>query len=427
MKLKNIFLGLLPLAASMALTGCSDEQFPYHDLTDMSLDRVARVELIANQHRVLADGKAAIELRPRLYTSAGRLIPDERVKPEWLEYSSPQGVKLSRLFSTADASLIGDTITAVLHIKGTHLTSNEVRFAVAAPISAEYQSEINIPVVFHVIQTTEDVEAFGGAYRQEQIAQVLRKLNRMLSGETTANPIGVDTRIRLVAAKYRPDGTAMPEPGIDRFVSKEVKPDNDYEDYLVENRLIWPAADYLNIWLVSDRKTSGNFPGVSNLCTPRYLAGEVTDTLPGINWAATTPKAFKPYEIGLFYKIQELDNIDRSYRVNTYEAGYNEIGYYLGAYFGLLPTFNFREAATGNDFCDDTINYFSDSSVPGSNETWYKTAQGCYFRAENIMDDPTGGHCSVSLDQCVRMRWVLEHCPNRAAWKSSFALTGTRE
>lgn len=426
MKIKNIFLSLLPLAASMALAACSQDEFPYHDLTDMSLDKVARVELVANQRMVLADGKAAIELRPRLYTASNRLIPDERVKPEWLEYISSEGVKLSRLFSTSDASLVGRTLSATLRLKGTQLVSNEVSFTVEPAPGVENLAEINIPVVFHILQTTEDVEAFGGNYRQEQVAQILRKLNYMLSGETTSNPIGVDTRIRLVPAKFRPDGSQLPEAGIDRFISKEIKPDNDYEDYLAENRLVWPAADYLNIWIVSDRKTSGNFPGVSNLCTPRYIAEAVTDTLPGINWAAKLPKEMKPSEIGIFYKLQELDKIDRSYRINTYEQGYNEIGYYLGAYLGLLPTFNFREATTGNDFCDDTINYFSDSSVPGSNEAWYKTAQGCYFRAENIMDDPTGGHCSVSRDQCVRMRWVLEHCAGRAAWKSTFALTGTR-
>ena len=61
-------------------------------------------------------------------------------------------------------------------------------------------------------------------------------------------------------------------------------------------------------------------------------------------------------------------------------------------------------------FIRDTLNYIRDESKPGRNETWYKESEGCYFRAENIMDDPTGGHCSVSREQCMRMRWVLNNC-----------------
>jgi hypothetical protein len=65
------------------------------------------------------------------------------------------------------------------------------------------------------------------------------------------------------------------------------------------------------------------------------------------------------------------------------------------------------------------------SGVGNSENTdWYKTFDGCYFRAENIMDDSRGVHCSVSRDQAIRMRWFLNNCPARTAWKSDFAFTG---
>ena len=67
----------------------------------------------------------------------------------------------------------------------------------------------------------------------------------------------------------------------------------------------------------------------------------------------------------------------------------------------------------GTDFMNRTFN-----------TSWYKQAQGCYFRSENIMDDPTGLHISVSKNQCERIRWLLENCPERAAWKNDFAFTG---
>ena len=47
-----------------------------------------------------------------------------------------------------------------------------------------------------------------------------------------------------------------------------------------------------------------------------------------------------------------------------------------------------------------------------------------FFLSENIMDDPSGVHRSVSLQQALRMHWVLQHCPERAMWKSDYAFTG---
>ena len=250
------FLGMaLMLQVFLA---CSPDDYTYHDNSVMSIEDIDHIELIANQRMLLADGRAQLELYPRLFTKDNYLIPDERIQNDWLEYTSESGIALQRYFSTSDASLIGKTITAKLKIKGTQLESNSVSFQVVEPLNRQYTSEIRIPVVFHIIQTTEDIESFGGAYKQEQIEQVLRKLNYMFSGETTQNPVGVDTHIRLVLAGYDPDGSRMMEPGINRFTTKEIDATNNYEDFLAEHHLIWPAGQYMNIWLISDR---GNVSG----------------------------------------------------------------------------------------------------------------------------------------------------------------------
>lgn len=407
------------------LTACTPDEYTYHDNRIMNVEDIDHIELIANQKRVLADGKAQLELYPRLFTKDNNQIPDERVQDSWLEYSSENGIALQRFFSTSDASLIGKEITAKLKIRGTGLESNAVSFRVVAP--QENMSDIRIPVIFHIIQTTEDVESLGGAYKQEQVEQILRKLNYMFSGETTQNPVGVDTHIRLVPAVYGPDGSRLAEPGINRLTLKEIDAANNYEDFLQEHKLIWPAERYMNIWLISDRsRGSSEFVRISNQCAPRYISPEVQDAPEGIEWKVYQNEALEAKDLGILYKLQELDNIDRDFRYSAFEPGYNEIGYYVGLYLGLLPTCDYMNNENFTDYCDDTLNYTRDESKPGNNELWYKESEGCYFRAENIMDDPTGGHCSVSREQCIRMRWVLDNCPERSAWKSTFAFDGNK-
>ena len=132
----------------------------------------------------------------------------------------------------------------------------------------------------------------------------------------------------------------------------------------------------------------------------------------------------RPSQAGIIYKLSELDVAERSFFVsnNNKKQGYNELGYYIGLFYGLLPTCNYQNTKAGTDYCDDTIDYAATST--GGNKDWYKTMDGCYFRAENIMDDPRGVHCSVSQDQTIRMRWIMDNCVGRMQWKSSRALSG---
>lgn len=421
---KNI-LGFIAIVLGLQLLfSCTPDDESYRDNRVMELSSVDSVALVANHGMVLADGYAQLELFPKLFTKEGNQIPDERVKDEWLEYVSESGVALSRYFSTSDAALIGQTIEARLKIKGTALESKPVSFQVVAPLESKYASEIKIPVVFHIVQTTEDVESFGGAYAQAQIEALLAKLNNMLDGSTTHNPVGVNTHIRLEPALYDPYGKKLLESGINRLTVREINTENKYEDFLNSRHLIWPAEHYMNIWLISDRIGSVNDFGnkISALCRPYYVESGAENLPEGIAWKEYAGEVLSACESGVIYKLQELDNIDRDFS-NSNGFANNELGYYIGQYLGLLPTCHLVNVE-GGDYCEDTHDYMPNEHAVGGNKTWYKEANGCYFRSENIMDDPRGGHCSVSREQCIRMRWVLNHCPGREAWKSDFAFTG---
>lgn len=186
----------------------------------------------------------------------------------------------------------------------------------------------------------------------------------------------------------------------------------------------------LNIWLISDRKEQVfDFANTyAKNCRPLYVYPNtpIEQRPQGVKWQ-TLPinKVFQPKEIGIIYRLQDLDLIDRKINnASGFDSGANELAHYIGSYLGLLPTFVLNTSVVGNDYCDDTINYWGSIGSPRKNTTWYKEMGDFYFRSENIMDDPTGLHISVSKNQCERMRWVLNNCPERAAWKSDFAFTG---
>lgn len=417
----NVFRLAVILLTMQFAGGCTPDGYTYQDVSVVDLSQVDRVELVPNQVMVLADGNARLDLRPMLYTKEGNLVPDDRVKEEWLEYSADGGVAISRYFSTSDASLIGKTLTTRVKIKSTGVESGPVSFRVAAPLDQKYTSEITIPIVVHIIQTVEDIESYRGKYERDRLELLLQKLNNVFGGTVSVNPVGVNTHIRFRFAQYDLYGREMPEPGINRFSIEKIQTDNRYADFLEGQNLVWPAERYMNIWLISDRKGEvQNFGAtVSDYCQPHYVvSGVPSDNIPQGLALTEFPAGteFTPAESGIVYKLQELDELDRSFGPQVP----NELIYYVGRYLGLLSTCSYSGA--GTDYCDDTMDYWQIDQY--ANNNWYKNMNGCYFRAENIMDDPKGVHCAVSKNQCERMRWVLQNCPDRAAWKSDFAFTG---
>lgn len=417
----NLFRLAVILLTLQFAGGCTPDDYTYQDISVVDLSQVDRVELVPDQLMVLADGHAQLDLRPMMYTKEGNLIPNDRVKEKWLEYSADGGVAITRYFSTSDVALVGKTLTTRVKIKGTGVESSPVSFQVVAPLDQQQTNEITIPVVVHIIQTIEDIESYRGKYERDRLELLLQKLNNVFSGMVSVNPVGVDTHIRFRLAQYDLYGREMAEPGINRFSIDKISTANRYADFLKEQNLVWPAEQYMNIWLISDQKGEvQNFGAtVSDDCRPHYVAGGISvAAIPQGLSLSEFPEGgvFTPAESGIIYKLQELDELDRSYGPQVT----NELIYYVGRYLGLMSTCFY--SGTGTDYCDDTIDYWPTDKY--ANNNWYKNASGCYFRAENIMDDPKGVHCSVSKNQCERMRWVLQNCPDRAAWKSDFAFTG---
>lgn len=412
----------------LMIGSCSPDSYSYHDNSKIDVSLIDSVSLLPNHVMVLADGHACLDLYPRLFTKTGDCIPDSRVTEDLLEYVSPSGVALTRYFSTSDASLIGKTLTVQVKIKGTGVISEPVSFKVVAPLDSKYTSEIRIPVVFHIVQTAKEVESYGGQYGADMIALHVEKLNNLFGGIVSENPVGVNTCIRFELAQYDYKGKKMAEPGIDRFTPESIDNTGNYAEFLERSHLVWPADKYMNVWLISDLQSEVKDFGrnITDDCMPCYVYPGTPEggRLEGIDWIEYAEGVtFTPKEVGILYKLQEIDNQSRDFLWNDGQdySPINDLVFYVGRYLGLFPTYSYGDDPI-SDYCEDTQDYVGDGY--GYNNTWYKTVGSCYFCAENIADDPTGVHVSVSKNQCERMRWVLENCPQRAAWKSDWAFTG---
>lgn len=429
--IKSIIRNISFAVVALLVTACSPDAEVFHDNSKVDPAIVDAVTIMPNQKRLIADGNAQIELQPTVYTKSGTKVPDSRVDDDWIEYiSDTPGVVAGRVISVTDASLVGKTVTVKARIKTTGKESDPVSFSIIASKKNEFANELVIPVVFHVLQTKDDIDNYGGEFKLERVEMQLKRLNNMFSGAVSHNPVGVNTNIKFEMAQYDQYGNRLVEPGIDRKTIADgafsKKDGSDMDSLITAERLLWSPDNYLNVWLVSDRKgvVSDFANDVTAKCAPCYVKAGATDIPKGLKLQEYADQTLKPSQAGIIYKLSELDVAERSFFVsnNNKKQGYNELGYYVGLFYGLLPTCNYSNTKAGTDYCDDTIDYAATST--GGNEDWYKTMDGCYFRAENIMDDPRGVHCSVSQDQTIRMRWIMNNCVGRMQWKSTQALSG---
>ena len=409
------------------ITSCSPDKYDVQEMGMVNMNQIKEIKLRMSHYQILADGKAQLEFNPLLITEDGFEVEDSRVDHSQIEYYTSSGESLQKMFSTSDKSLIGQEIKVNARIKGQELSSNTVTFTVTDPSVLNSYTEITIPVVFHLIQSNNDITEYGGEVPMERIHLLLDKINNTFSGVVSTNASGVDTKIRFKAAEYDPYGNKLHEPGFNRiYVDKVTDAAKDqYKTFIEAQKALWPYNQYLNVWLISDRDTEYKtfYSTITTQCIPRYIMAETdgTEQPKGLT-LSPVPAGWTPVpnEVGILYKLQSIYTMVRSFGATKENELVNAFGYYLG----LLPTWK-ESGGSPEDYCADTQKYFgNDAEGYKKNTTAYKLVKDCFFLAENIMDDPLGTHRSVSLQQSQRIRWILNNCPERSAWKSNFAFTG---
>lgn len=426
MKIYKYAIMVLSITCTFA---CKKTEFDYRNNNDVPVDSIAKIILKANHYNLLADGRAQIEIKPFLYRGAKLVkVLDDRVKDEWIKYYDINGNEHSRFFTTDDQSLVGDTLKIYAKIKD--IVSDTVEFSIKAPIPENEYEEITFPVIFHVVQTKEDIRAFGGKFKAGLIDNYIKRMNYVFSGEVSKNPVGVDTKIRFKAALYDPKGNLLEEPGINRIeVDGSVPSTDKYKNFIMEddNNLNWPFDKYINIWLITDSDEAYKNFGyqISKYSIPGqiYSGTDMSEKPIGLSFNEVDHNTWKPEPLmsGIIYKLQLMHVYKYSARYRHYNF---DLMHYLGIYFGLLPTHKHSSYSYSKDYCDDTFNYNHSSRRYLRNRTPVKSHGNYMFLSENIMDDQVGLHRSISKDQTKRIRWIIENCPGRSAWKSKFAFEG---
>ena len=99
-------------------------------------------------------------------------------------------------------------------------------------------------------------------------------------------------------------------------------------------------------------------------------------------------------------------------------GGETRLEYYLGGYFGLAPTeINYYSSewpyVNGDvDYCSDTYTSYPSSFLNRSSYSEEEGAVSHTYDAFNIMDKYSKS-TSLTYEQALRIRTVLENCPGR--------------
>lgn len=422
-------INISTIIVSCLMIACSASDYDYPNNDVVEVESITEVVLKPNHYQLVSNGIAEIDLNPVLFKTDDKVeVLNDRVNQDWITYYTASGEEIERFFSTTDQSLNGSTIEVYAMVNG--MKSNTVSFKVESPLDLTAYEEITYPVVVHLIQTKSEVLNYGGEIPAGKIDKLLERMNNVFSGSVSNNPVGVDTKVRFKPALYTPNGDRLFEDGINRFiVDGDIVSDNKYKDFIEANSEVnWPQDKYLNVWIFTDSQGAyKNFSwSVTEECEPYVVfTGTNLDNEPqGLDLTEVEASSWNPdpKDYGLKIKASLLD----SHKLSFTKEGDNDFMHYMGNYFGLLKTYHSSGVDyIPDDYCEDTFGYAPGNDFYKENKTTVKeTSDGYRFVSENVMDDQTGLHKSISEEQMLRIRWVAENCPARFAWKSDFAFTG---
>lgn len=264
-----------------------------------------------------------------------------------------------------------------------------------------------IPVVVHVIHFGEAV-GDGANISFAQIESQIVVLNEDFRRKVNTNgynnhPNGSDTHIEFFLAEYAPDGTLLPEPGVDRVNGgrNEWPKGNILNpiDTTIKPETIWDPESYFNIWTV-------NFGGFSGRNLLGYAQFPDASGLPGLNdigGAANTDGIVIGYK---YFGSSEKGNF--SVLTPPYDLGRtttHEVGHWLG----LRHIWGDGDCSV-DDYCLDTPN----ADSPNYDCTNVETSCESPEMPQNYMDYTNDDCMNIfTKDQTERMMTVLENSPRR--------------
>ena len=408
------------VACMSSMYACLPHDEDYNNINVAFIDSVNILKLCPSHHTLVADGKAELVLNVKLYEDYNTEILPSRIPEDWVEYYTADGEKLTKYLKTSDANK--SQIRVYAQLKGYDeiedenrkygLKSDTLTIDIKKPLEENRYQAIKYPIVFHVIQTSDDIKNYGEV-DTKRLMEYYNKLNQVFSGELGVAPTGGNAKISFELAEYDPLGRPLLEKGVNKYTLEKGSVGTDYYSFIASKRLVWDPQKYLNVWLIRGAEQPQN-----NYCRPYNSWENLAEEIPGLKMNEVpegSPASTVPQHAGILLNMSS---------VTSYNNNVQDMVYYFGQYFGLLPNYS---STVVNNYCPDALVYEvrpNNLLNIGYTKKAYIDDIEYMFVADNIMDDPKSHHKTITLDQIERIRKIMAMCPERQAYKSDFAVTG---
>ncbi len=430
-KLIYIFVVLFTLAA------CSKKEIPEYINTN-SADEIKRLELFANSEQLFNNGTSAISFIIKAYgerevveqvlvdettgTYKDSLVvksfvfKDGRIPEGSIKIYTEDGTEVTEdTFSTTSTS---DSIK--FYAQAGEIKSDLFAVALEEVPNTDDWNEIVIPVVFQMLPHNDNATAIN-EMTSEYFQKKIDRLNEVFAGTLQNAPHSVDTKVRFELVTTDPDGNSLEEVGINRNPSLGAMSGLDL--YLKYSETAWDPDKYLNIW-VTKVIYDYNFY-YENYAYEFWFQTDYFSYRPKYTTSSPSLIPFHKYASKNLTQVDDMNQPwDYAYEIGilmTPDAFYddNEVKfeYIIGKFFGLIPTeyrSNYYTPLINNDvdFCNDTYLYKLVFYLREKTTYTGKGATFARFDSYNIMDEFTSS-TTITYEQALRIRNVLEFCPHR--------------
>ena len=375
-----------PNCTKLIADGISELQLevtPYVNVT-----HTRRIEMIVNGKQIIKDS---------IFTTSTSLEND-RISPSDIVIKTLNGeVVEDGTYRTNQGA--GSTIEFVAIVNG--IESKPCQVELIAPPVIDFKP-ITIPVVFHLLVPENSNEMFNGM-TVEFFQKLLEHTNGAFAASLIHAPCAIDTKIKFILSPTDVNGEKLEEEGINRLDIGNMT-QLEVNEYINKN-LLWDPNRFLNIYINPTTYQS-------SASGPQYVLDNGT-TLAGFNLipvANTTEITWNNYnETGITLRASDVFDLA--------DCSEKRLEYYIGLYYGLIPTMYEYYGAfpyiNGDvDYCNDTYTYNMTTSIDKSTYRDSSEENIYFYSSYNIMDTYSKSS-TITYEQALRLRTVMENCPGR--------------